>query len=427
MKHMFFSLCAGAVVCIFVLQFPSTAVAKGPETVLYAFSGNPDGSAPSSLIDVRGELYGTTSFGGTGSGCSSSGCGTVFEVDPATGAEAVLYSFCGENRKKLCEDGEVPGGLIKVRGRLYGETQLGGAYQAGTVFAFDPKTRRETVIHSFCAQQNCTDGSYPDGGLTDVSGTLYGTTPFGGAYDKGAVFALDPATGAETVLYSFCGGGYPCTDGELPGGGLIDVDGTLYGTTGRGGPNCQSSGGCGTLFALDPNTGVESILYSFCSRQNCADGNEPASGLIDLGGTLYGATVQGGAHHNSGTVFALDPATGLETVVYSFCQIMKTVCKDGAGPGGLIAVKGKLYGTTLAGGHAIVACSSGCGTVFEVDPATGAQKVLYSFCSQKICKDGEYPRGLFDVNDTFYGTTSEGGRYGHHCRFGCGTVFALAR
>jgi hypothetical protein len=65
--------------------------------------------------------------------------------------------------------------------------------------------------------------------------------------------------------------------------------------------------------------------------------------------------------------------------------------------------------------------------VFELDLATGAEKVIYSFCSQKICKDGEYPRGLFDVNGTFYGTTAEGGRYGHHCHFGCGTVFALVR
>jgi uncharacterized repeat protein (TIGR03803 family) len=423
MKHKFFRLCAGAVACIFVMQFPSAAVAKGPETVLYAFGGNPDGKAPSSMIDVNGTLYGTTSFGGTGHGCSSA-CGTVFEVDPATGAETLLYSFCA--RKKQCKDGDVPGGLINVKGKLYGETELGGAYHGGTVFAFDLKTHREKLIYSFCAQVNCTDGSYPDGGLTDVNGTLYGTTPFGGAYDKGTIFALDPKTGAETVLYSFCSGGTPCTDGNLPSGGLIDVDGTLYGTTGRGGANCQSSMGCGTLHSFNLATGVETTLYSFCSQQNCIDGNEPANSLVDMGGTLYGTTVQGGAYHNAGTVFAFDPSTGAETVVYSFCQILKSVCKDGAGPGGgLIAVNGKLYGTTGSGGKALVICASGCGTAFEVDPATGAEQVLYAFCSQKLCKDGKLPRGLFEVHGSFYGTTGEGGRFGRHCYFGCGTVFAL--
>lgn len=288
MNPKFFGLCAGAVACIFVLQFPSTGFAKGPETVLHAFGGKPDGSGPNSVIEMDGMLYGATAFGGSGSGCFH-GCGTVFEVDPSTGAETVLYSFCGKSKKKPCEDGQVPGSMVSVKGKLYGETQLGGVYQAGTVFAFDPKTRKVKLIHSFC-EQNCTDGSYADGGLTDVHGILYGTTPFGGAYDKGTVFALDPKTGAETVLYSFCSGGAPCIDGNLPNGGLLDVGGTLYGTTDRGGANCQDSLGCGTLYALNPSTGVESVLYSFCSQQNCADGDEPASGLIDVTGTLYGST-----------------------------------------------------------------------------------------------------------------------------------------
>jgi uncharacterized repeat protein (TIGR03803 family) len=296
------------------------------------------------------------------------------------------------------------------------------------VFAFNPKTGRETVLHSFCNQQSCTDGHYPNGQLTAANGLLYGTTQFGGAYDKGTVFALDPKSGAETVLYSFCSGGYPCTDGDLPNPGPIVADGTLYGTTDRGGANCQSSGGCGTLFALDLNTDAQTLLYSFCGQQNCTDGSEPAGGLIDVGGTLYGTTVQGGAYHNAGTVFALDLNSGAETVAYSFCRTLKSVCKDGANPDGtLIAVKGALYGTTLNGGTPIVACSSGCGTVFELDPATGAEKVLYSFCRQEVCKDGEYPGRLIDVNGTFYGITLAGGRYGHHCKTGCGTVFRLTR
>jgi uncharacterized repeat protein (TIGR03803 family) len=428
MKRAFFSLCVGAVGCMSIMLCPLPAIAKGRETVLYAFGGKPDGAAPSSVIEVGGTLYGTTSFGGTGTSCSSNGCGTVFAVDASTGAETVLYSFCGNSGKKTCQDGEIPGGLVNVKGTLYGATQLGGTYQAGTVFAFDTKTGEETVLHSFCRQQGCADGNYPNGKLTDVNGILYGTTQFGGAYNEGTVFTLDPATGAETVLYSFCSGGNPCADGDLPNPALIDVDGTLYGTTGGGGANCQNSGGCGTLFALDPNTGAETVLYSFCGLQNCADGDEPASGLIDVDGTLYGATVKGGANHDSGTLFAFDPDNSLETVVYSFCRTVKPSCKDGAAPdGSLIDVNGKLYGTTLNGGKATVACSSGCGTVFEVDPANGVENVLYSFCSRKVCGDGEFPAGLIAVKGTFYGRTLEGGSYGRHCNFGCGTVFELTR
>jgi hypothetical protein len=53
--------------------------------------------------------------------------------------------------------------------------------------------------------------------------------------------------------------------------------------------------------------------------------------------------------------------------------------------------------------------------------------VLYSFCSQKICKDGEDHAGLTDAKGMFYGTTSEGGSFGRRCDFGCGTVSALTR
>jgi len=113
-------------------------------------------------------------------------------------------------------------------------------------------------------------------------------------------------------------------------------------------------------------------------------------------------------------------------VVYSFCRIKKTVCKDGASPANLIAANGKLYGTG-SGGKAVVVCpEDGCGIVFEVDPATGAEAVLYDFCSQSLCQDGTVPDGVHDVNGTFYGTTSEGGHFdSRHCDFGCGVVFRL--
>lgn len=83
------------------------------------------------------------------------------------------------------------------------------------------------------------------------------------------------------------------------------MKGTLYGITALGGNN-SCVYGCGTVFSLDPNTGVEKVLYSFCSQQNCTDGGRPFASLIDLKGTLYGTTTYGGAYV-TGTVFALTP------------------------------------------------------------------------------------------------------------------------
>ena len=109
----------------------------------------------------------------------------MFSVDLNTGVETVLYSFC----KMGCADGAEPfGGLIDVKGTLYGTTSGGGANGRGTVFSFDPSTGAEKVLYSFIGG---ADGAYPQGGLIDVSGTLYGTTTMGGAYSKGTVFALE--------------------------------------------------------------------------------------------------------------------------------------------------------------------------------------------------------------------------------------------
>ena len=126
----------------------------------------------------------------------------------------------------------------------------------------------------------------------------------------GAVLAVDPTTGAAKEVYSFSGG----ADGYGPSGGLLDVDGTLYGLTQNGGisPNCLF--GCGTVFAVNPVTGAEKVVYAFQGKN---DGVSPAGSLLDAGGVLFGTTAGGGAYE-MGTVFALNLKTGVERVLYSF-------------------------------------------------------------------------------------------------------------
>jgi hypothetical protein len=95
-----------------------------------------------------------------------------------------------------------------------------------------------------------------------------------------------------SVLYSFCAAPN-CTDGSSQDGGLIrDAAGNLYGTMTLGGANLGPFGaGGGVVFKLDP-TGHETVLYNFCSVANCADGSQPKGGVIqDAAGNLYGATL----------------------------------------------------------------------------------------------------------------------------------------
>lgn len=390
-------------VLVFAFGVPAAVFAGVTEHVIHSFGYGTDGSSPTaSLTYVNGELYGTTSSGG-----ANVVDGTVFKLNPDTGAEKVLYSFCSEQN---CADGVTPlGNLIEVAGTLYSTTQIGGAFGYGTVFALDPKTGAESVVCSFGS--NPHDGSEPDTGVIDVDGKLYGTTRNGGSYYAGTVFACDPRTGKKTLVHSFSN---QSGDGGLPEAGLINVNGTLYGTTWEG------SNSDGTVFAFDPKSGAETVLYAFPT--NRIYGMAPNSSVIDVKSVLYGTTYYGGIY-GYGTAFAFDLTTHTETVLHSFGS-----GTDGTYPSAsLIYVDGKLYGTTEAGGTGSGCNSIGCGTVFAIDIKSGAEKILHSFCTRRNCADGLEPlANLIAVAGTLYGTTLQGGT-GQNCFSNCGTVFALAR
>ena len=144
----------------------------------------------------------------------------------------------------------------------------------------------------------------------------------------GLMLFADAEASTETVLHAFCSPDN-CPDGANPFAGLVDVNGTLYGTTWRGGNTCEGGMECGggTVFALNPD-GTQTVLYAFCLNVNCADGADPLAGVIDVGGTLYVTTSAGGIYcKGCGTVFALDPDTGFERVLYAFCKLKK--CNPG--------------------------------------------------------------------------------------------------
>jgi uncharacterized repeat protein (TIGR03803 family) len=247
-------------------------------------------------------------LGGAGNG------GTVFKLDK-TGHETLLAVYC--DQAPNCPDGTQPeSGLIQdAAGNLYGTTSLGGGgvytVGGGTVFKLGSNTGE--ILYSFCSVSNCTDGSTPQAGLIqDAAGNLYGTTVGGGtgvAPGGGTVFKLD-TTGHHTILYSFCATSN-CTDGAAPQAGLIqNAAGNLFSTTTAGGANSNSacgSNGCGTVFKLD-DMGHETVAYNFCSAPNCADGATPQAGVIeDATGNLYGTAAVGGANGRGGVVFKLTP------------------------------------------------------------------------------------------------------------------------
>jgi len=252
-----------------------------------------------------GVFYGMTGAGGAGTCPNYNftrpfGCGTIFQITPA-GALTTLYSFCAVS----CVDGwDATGNLIQARdGNFYGSTNFGGTGSGGpqcgsgcgTIFQFTPPGTL-TSLYSFCIDEGCPDGAGPAGLVLATNGAFYGTTGSGGAANYGTVFSFTTPNALST-LYSFCTLAN-CPDGEYPQEGLIQAsDGNLYGTTPFGGAN---SGG--TLFKITPAGGLTTV-YNFCAQTNCTDGIGPDVPLFqDTNGILYGSA--GGGPTGNGTVYS---------------------------------------------------------------------------------------------------------------------------
>jgi uncharacterized repeat protein (TIGR03803 family) len=278
---------------------------------------------------------------------------------------------------------------VKLTGRLGNSNQ----FKWGPHFLLDGFT----VLHDFAG--GSSDGQWPYAGLTeDSSGNLYGTTEGGGATGYGTLYELtNAATPTVSVLYNFLGK----PDGSLPyAAPVFDSKGNLYGTTNQGGAN-----GNGSLYELSAS-GTESVLYSFNSANT--NGYGIYAGLtIDSSNNLYGAAVDGGTDYD-GTLFEWN-SSGVFSALYQF---QGSGASDGAYPYNVgsmaMDASGNLYGTTYKGGIPGGPYSGNFGTVFEYNPTTATETVLYEFQS---IPNGAHPFAgvTIDASGNLYGTTYGGG------------------
>ena len=386
------------IVVLTFLLFSISSAHAATQKVLYAFTGGVDGREPYAgvIFDPAGNLYGATESGGL------YGLGTVFRLTPSGGAwtETVLYNFTGG------PDGLTPiGGLaIDEAGNLYGTAADNGdaSAQCGTVFKLSPSNSgwTFTVLHAFIAG---TDGCIPGSSLRYGGGYLFGTTVYGGPSNQGTAFRLPTSGGSDyNAAFALNNGNHPWgginsgsygttynggkyglgnvyewtyghhlvvkhvfnstgAAGHRPLGELLLVfnasgPSNMYGTTYDGGVS-----GRGAVYKLTESlyhfdVWGTSVVHSFSGP----DGSNPGAGLVmDAAGNLYGTTVFGGADV-AGTVFKLTPGAKNKwtfTLLYTFTggadggQIYSGVVLDSAG---------NLYGTAAGGGPG--------GVVYEVTP-----------------------------------------------------------
>jgi uncharacterized repeat protein (TIGR03803 family) len=389
-------------------------------------------------MDAAGNLYGSTTGGGSQSGqCRAyGGCGTVFRVSfrNSQWLYAPIYEF------QWGSDGAGPyaAPIVGPDGRLYGTTIEGGGSPectanlgCGTVYRLSPPSSfcpsaiclwHDEVIHAFEPQGNL-DGSMPKSRVTfDAAGNLYGTTYAGGTNlfgpNFGTVYELTPTQAGwnEAVLWTFLGG-YLFGDIGAPDSAVIlDSAGNIYGT--GEGSECGIFEGCGAVYQLSLAQGQwhYQLIHHFSQP---GDGINPAGSPIwDTAGNMYGSTFENSLDGMTGPgIWKLSPSNGswTETVLYNWPL---------GAPGGrgslTMDAQGSLYGVQSIFGQ-------GLGSVFKLTNSNGVW--TYSTLHEFSGLDGAYPNGslVIDRDGNIFGTTTEGGPAVPRCSSGCGVIFEISQ
>jgi uncharacterized repeat protein (TIGR03803 family) len=180
-----------------VFELVKTAGGYTPTTLLN-FDGDNGWSPYGALtIDAAGDLFGTTDNGG------ASNDGNVFELVKTAGGytPTTLLSFDGDNGRN-----PVGGLLADGAGDLFGTTTQGGSLDEGTVFEL-VKTAGGYTPTTLANFQRSVDGTPVGGLIADAAGDLFGITGQGSASNGGTVFELVKTAGGYTLttLQNFTG------------------------------------------------------------------------------------------------------------------------------------------------------------------------------------------------------------------------------
>ena len=296
------------------------------------FSVNPSTGVEKDLVELSNRFRdpynesGLAYYGGflyaIGFGRANS-AGIIYKINMKSGHASVVANFPGNS---LIESSA----LFPVGPMLYGITKYGGATGGGFLFSFNPATRAITVLYSF-GPQDGQAGSV----LTYANGVLYGIS------SQNEVFAFNIASGVKSSL---------ATLDDRPSTGVIFQDGYLYGTA-----TADTEKDPGEIYRVDPQSGQVSVLYRF---QGGNDGSGPISLLTYNGGVLYGTTYMGGSA-NAGTAFAFDLGTKSKRTLYNFGE---NGSPTGYPASNLIWIAGSFYGALYTGG----AFSSGL--IYSITP-----------------------------------------------------------
>jgi uncharacterized repeat protein (TIGR03803 family) len=342
-----------------------TVVAYAPSgTLSTVFNFGPTNYSPQSGLSLGfdGNLYGAAQTGGPAH------TGTVFKV--VGGGMTTLYTFTNgtDGAFPWAPPIQAPDG--NIYGVTYNGTTPGTAYRitAAGVFSVIANLPSETVAPL----------------ILGTDGKLYGTTQYGGTFNRGTIFQLTTA-GKLKILYNFDA----TTHGGVPVGPLLQaVDGKFYGTTTDGGTFGQ-----GVVYSVTSG-GVYKVLHNF---QATTEGNSSTSGLVQGSNRfLYGVMSAGGGN-GFGTLYKMNTTGTTFTVLHNFDKASGAV--PFATP--TVHTSGTIYGVTQTGGPT----NSAYGVVYSFDDGLKPFASLVVIWSGKVGKSvGILGQGFSTATGVKFGT-----------------------
>jgi hypothetical protein len=327
-----------------IYRLTPTGKAKWTYSVIYTFTGGPDGAFPESSLtfDSAGNLYGATVGGGPLNQMSR---GVVFELSPGQGGQwtfAKSYDFTGG------ADGYGPtaGVVIDAAGNLYGATKE-GALGYGAIFKLTPSGDgwQETTIHEFTYDNG--DGGYPSYNLAlDRKNNLFGNVQDGGTHGLGYVFEFQSTKKGgwkETIIHNYGDGD---GGGQSYAGVVLDKNGNIYTSTDT--YDYVNHVSPGAIVELSKSSGWSvTTLHQFTGG---TDGGMPTALLLDKQGNLYGDLQSGGANADGG-IYKLTPSTNGGPTTWTESDLVDfpggdAGCEPIGGPVLDEPISGRLYGVT---------------------------------------------------------------------------------
>jgi uncharacterized repeat protein (TIGR03803 family) len=296
---------------------------------LYEFQGEPDGRVPICGFYYDGTwLYGTTEDGGEFS------AGTVYKLKPDGSEYQIIYNFQGQYEGLWPHAGVISDGTY-----LYGMTNRGGDNSDGLIYRLLPDGTGYETLHEFSEVES---GKYPEGELLYDGTWLYGLTQIGGVNNNGVMFRIMPDGSSFEKLLDF----ELNTSGEYCMASFLLMDGWLYAMNQSGGENGQ-----GLLFKVQPDGSNFTVLLNF---NLLVTGRAGTSTPITDGTYLYCMTNHGG-QYDDGVIFRIKPDGTEFLMMFEFQDYV-----TGQNPtAGLLMIDNFLYGATNIGGE------NGDGVVFK--------------------------------------------------------------